>query len=94
MIRIKGTKMISLMGMPNSCAECEFLCENEGRPFCLANRELLTTDLADTDIFPLRKRNKRCPLVEMKDPCATCFVPQFYNLEDDDSICRDCGVSE
>ena len=94
MIRIKGTKMISLMGMPNSCAECEFLCENEGSPFCLANRELLTTDLADTEIYPLRKRSKHCPLVEIKDPCATCFVPQFYNLEDDDSICRDCGVGE
>lgn len=94
MVWIKGTKMISLMRMPNSCAECEFLCENEGRPFCLANNKLITTDLADTDIFPLRKRSKHCPLVEMPDYCCCCSVPQFYNLEDDDSICMDCGAGE
>ena len=28
------------------------------------------------------------------DGCDTCFIPMFYNLEDDDSICRDCGVGE
>ena len=26
--------------------------------------------------------------------CDTCFVPLFYNLEDDDSICRDCEAGE
>lgn len=93
-VRIKGTKVLIGISMPTSCAECKFLCENEGRPFCLANKELITTDLADTEIYPLRKRSKRCPLVEMADPCSTCFVPLFYNLEDDDSICRDCEVGE
>lgn len=24
----------------------------------------------------------------------TCFIPMFYNLEDDDSICRNCEVGE
>ena len=62
--------LIKTMNMPNSCAECEFLSWNEGRPFCLANRELITTDLADTEIYPLRKRSKHCPLVEIKDPSA------------------------
>ena len=28
------------------------------------------------------------------NPCDTCFVPLFYNLEDDDSPCRDCEVEE
>lgn len=28
------------------------------------------------------------------DKCDTCFIPQFYNLEDDDSPCMDCGVGE
>lgn len=31
---------------------------------------------------------------EAKNECDDCFVPMFYNLEDDDSICRDCGVGE
>lgn len=30
----------------------------------------------------------------LEKPCDTCFVPLFYNLEDDDSICRDCEVEE
>ena len=28
------------------------------------------------------------------DGCDTCFIPMFYNLEDDDSICMDCEVGE
>lgn len=31
---------------------------------------------------------------ETKNGCDDCFIPMFYNLEDDDSICRDCGVGE
>lgn len=31
---------------------------------------------------------------EKKNECDTCFIPMFYNLEDDDSICRDCEVGE
>ena len=31
---------------------------------------------------------------EAKNGCDDCFIPMFYNLEDDDSICRDCGVGE
>lgn len=31
---------------------------------------------------------------EAKNGCDDCFVPMFYNLEDDDSICRDCGGGE
>lgn len=31
---------------------------------------------------------------EKKNECDDCFVPMFYNLEDDDSICMDCGVEE
>lgn len=31
---------------------------------------------------------------EAKNGCEDCFIPMFYNLEDDDSICRDCGVGE
>lgn len=31
---------------------------------------------------------------EAKSGCDDCFIPLFYNLEDDDSICRDCEVGE
>ena len=31
---------------------------------------------------------------EKKNGCDDCFIPMFYNLEDDDSICRDCEVGE
>ena len=31
---------------------------------------------------------------EKKNECDDCFIPMFYNLEDDDSICRDCEVGE
>lgn len=31
---------------------------------------------------------------EAKNGCDDCFIPIFYNLEDDDSICRDCEVGE
>lgn len=31
---------------------------------------------------------------EAKNGCDDCFIPMFYNLEDDDSICRDCEVGE
>lgn len=31
---------------------------------------------------------------ETKNGCDDCFIPMFYNLEDDDSICRDCEVEE
>lgn len=31
---------------------------------------------------------------ETKNGCDDCFIPMFYNIEDDDSICRDCEVGE
>lgn len=31
---------------------------------------------------------------EAKNGCDDCFIPMFYNIEDDDSICRDCEVGE
>lgn len=32
--------------------------------------------------------------MEDEDKCEFCYVAQNTNLEDDDSICRDCGVGE
>ncbi len=28
------------------------------------------------------------------NPCDTCEIAKYTNLEDDDSPCRDCGVGE
>lgn len=47
-------------------------------------------DVAKSNFCP----NCGADMREAKNGCDDCFVPLFYNLEDDDSICRDCGVGE
>lgn len=47
-------------------------------------------DVAKSNFCP----NCGADMRETKNGCDDCFIPMFYNLEDDDSICRDCGVGE
>lgn len=47
-------------------------------------------DVAKSNFCP----NCGADMREKKNECDDCFIPMFYNLEDDDSICRDCGVGE
>ena len=74
--------LVKGMDMPKSCGECFFY--NDGGCVVTMYIVLLKRD---------EDKPKWCPLeeVEDEDKCEFCYVPQNYNLEDDDSPCQNCG---
>ena len=87
--------LIKTMNMPTSCGVCKFHSYgaiNEFEVLCLLTGEKIGHY---DDCNALNKRRADCPLIFVEPMrCADCFVPCYYNLEDDDSICRDCEVGE
>lgn len=49
---------------------------------------------AEGQVLYMDDNQGKCEMFTPKSKCDTCFIPMFYNLEDDDSICNDCEVGE
>lgn len=85
--------LVKGMTMPKSCAACRFRTSYTESldPFtdwCYLTGKRL--GYYDNKRAKWRKERKRwCPLVEV-NPCDTCEIAKYTNLEDDDTPCLDC----
>lgn len=70
--------LIKGMRMPKSCGEC-FFYDNG---CCSVTMYIVLLKRGED-------KPKWCPLVEV-NPCNTCEIAKYTNLEDDDTPCLDC----
>lgn len=84
-------KLNLLDEMPKTCAYCPYALHCIGFISCDLVR--VKGDIRTKLYGDITKRPDECPLEEV-NPCDTCEIAKYTNLEDDDSPCQNCGVDD
>lgn len=63
------------MGMPFKCSECKFCINKETNDYGSHGKCVAQNKIVDT---LLRKRNEKCPLIEVENPRNKGFVNDIF----------------
>lgn len=80
---------LDLSEMPKTCAYCRFVLHTTRSVYCDLVRDRVGVILKERE-GDITKRPEWCPLEEV-NPCGTCEIAKYNNLEDDDTPCQNCG---